>query len=93
MFFILVYSHMFKGLYYGSYMKPKELLWYSGVFLFLLTMGTAFTGYVLPWGQMSFWDANANYKYGCCGSCGMAAISSMTLRWLHCRKPYVKQVF
>lgn len=57
MFFIVVYSHIFRGLYYGSYMKPRQLLWCSGVVLFLLIMGTAFTGYVLPWGQMSFWGA------------------------------------
>jgi len=57
MFFILVYSHICRGLYYGSYMKPRELLWCSGVVLFFLMMGTAFTGYVLPWGQMSFWGA------------------------------------
>lgn len=57
MFFIVVYSHLFRGLYYGSYMKPRQLLWCSGVILFLLVMGTAFTGYVLPWGQMSFWGA------------------------------------
>jgi len=57
MFFIVVYSHIFRGLYYGSYMKPRQLLWCSGVILFLLVMGTAFTGYVLPWGQMSFWGA------------------------------------
>jgi quinol-cytochrome oxidoreductase complex cytochrome b subunit len=57
MFFIIVYSHIFRGLYYGSYMKPRQLLWCSGVILFLLIMGTAFTGYVLPWGQMSFWGA------------------------------------
>lgn len=57
MFFILVYSHMCRGLYYGSYMEPRELLWCSGVILFFLMMGTAFTGYVLPWGQMSFWGA------------------------------------
>ena len=57
MFFIVVYSHIFRGLYYGSYMKPRQLLWCSGVILFLLIMGTAFTGYVLPWGQMSFWGA------------------------------------
>ena len=57
MFFIVVYSHLFRGLYYGSYMKPRQLLWCSGVILFLLIMGTAFTGYVLPWGQMSFWGA------------------------------------
>jgi quinol-cytochrome oxidoreductase complex cytochrome b subunit len=57
MFFILVYAHICRGLYYGSYMKPRELLWCSGVLLFFLMMGTAFTGYVLPWGQMSFWGA------------------------------------
>ena len=57
MFFIVVYSHIFRGLYYGSYMKPRELLWCSGVLLFVLMMATAFTGYVLPWGQMSFWGA------------------------------------
>eukprot|EP00977_Amphora_coffeiformis_P029954 scaffold43698_cov2413-Amphora_coffeaeformis.AAC.6 len=57
MFFIVVYAHIGRGLYYGSYMEPRELLWCSGVMLLLLMMGTAFTGYVLPWGQMSFWGA------------------------------------
>lgn len=57
MFFIVVYAHICRGLYYGSYMKPRELLWCSGVVIFFLMMGTAFTGYVLPWGQMSFWGA------------------------------------
>lgn len=57
MFFIVIYAHIFRGLYYGSYMKPRQLLWCSGVVLLLLIMGTAFTGYVLPWGQMSFWGA------------------------------------
>jgi len=57
MFFIVVYAHICRGLYYGSYMKPREILWCSGVVLLLLMMGTAFTGYVLPWGQMSFWGA------------------------------------
>jgi ubiquinol-cytochrome c reductase cytochrome b subunit len=57
MFFIVVYAHICRGLYYGSYMEPRELLWCSGVILLLLMMGTAFTGYVLPWGQMSFWGA------------------------------------
>ena len=54
---IVVYSHICRGLYYGSYMEPREWLWVSGVILFFLMMGTAFTGYVLPWGQMSFWGA------------------------------------
>ena len=57
MFFIVVYAHMCRGLYYGSYISPRQGLWCSGVVLFLLMMGTAFTGYVLPWGQMSFWGA------------------------------------
>ena len=57
MFFIAVYSHIFRGLYYGSYMSPRELLWCSGVLIFFLMILTAFTGYVLPWGQMSFWGA------------------------------------
>ena len=57
MFFIAVYLHMFRGLYYGSYKAPREMLWILGVVIFLLMMATAFMGYVLPWGQMSFWGA------------------------------------
>jgi ubiquinol-cytochrome c reductase cytochrome b subunit len=57
MFFIVVYIHMFRGLYYGSYKKPRELLWMIGVAILLLMMATAFMGYVLPWGQMSYWGA------------------------------------
>ncbi|TCZ63276.1 cytochrome b [Roseicella aquatilis] len=57
MFFIVVYIHIWRGLYYGSYKAPRELLWMLGVVIFLLMMATAFMGYVLPWGQMSFWGA------------------------------------
>ncbi len=57
MFFIAVYIHMFRGLYYGSYKAPREVLWILGVFIYLLMVMTAFFGYVLPWGQMSFWGA------------------------------------
>jgi ubiquinol-cytochrome c reductase cytochrome b/c1 subunit len=57
MFFIAVYIHMFRGLYYGSYKAPREVLWMIGVLILLLMMATAFMGYVLPWGQMSFWGA------------------------------------
>jgi len=57
MFFIVVYLHMFRGLYYGSYASPRELVWIVGVVIFLLMILTAFIGYVLPWGQMSFWGA------------------------------------
>ena len=56
-FFIVVYIHIFRGLYYGSYITPREALWCSGVTIFILMMATAFMGYVLPWGQMSFWGA------------------------------------
>ncbi|MDB5383267.1 MAG: cytochrome b [Rhodospirillales bacterium] len=57
MFFIVVYIHIWRGMYYGSYKAPRELLWMLGVVIFLLMMATAFMGYVLPWGQMSFWGA------------------------------------
>ena len=57
MFFIVVYIHLFRGLYYGSYKSPRELLWILGVVILLLMMATAFMGYVLPWGQMSYWGA------------------------------------
>ena len=57
MFFLVVYIHIFRGLYYGSYKAPRELLWMIGVFILLAMMATAFMGYVLPWGQMSFWGA------------------------------------
>ena len=57
MFFLVVYIHVFRGLYYGSYKPPRELLWWLGIVILLLMMMTAFMGYVLPWGQMSFWGA------------------------------------
>ena len=57
MFFLAVYIHMFRGLYYGSYKAPREVIWILGVLIYLLMMATAFFGYVLPWGQMSFWGA------------------------------------
>jgi len=57
MFFIVVYLHMFRGVIYGSYRNPRELLWLFGVAIFLCLMGEAFFGYLLPWGQMSYWGA------------------------------------
>ncbi|MCC2976303.1 cytochrome b N-terminal domain-containing protein [Sphingomonas sp. PL-96] len=57
MFLAVVYIHIFRGLYYGSYKAPREMVWLLGVVIFLLLMATAFMGYVLPWGQMSFWGA------------------------------------
>jgi ubiquinol-cytochrome c reductase cytochrome b subunit len=57
LFFIAVYLHIFRGLYYGSYKAPREITWIIGMLIYLMMMGTAFMGYVLPWGQMSFWGA------------------------------------
>ncbi len=57
MFFIVLYLHIGRGLYYKSYVAPRELVWYSGIILYILVMAIAFMGYVLPWGQMSFWGA------------------------------------
>ncbi|KTD44178.1 cytochrome b [Legionella parisiensis] len=56
-FFIVIYLHMFRGLLYGSYQKPRELVWLFGVFLYILLLAGAFFGYLLPWGQMSYWGA------------------------------------
>jgi ubiquinol-cytochrome c reductase cytochrome b subunit len=56
-FFIVIYLHIFRNLYYGSYKAPREMVWLLGLVIFLLMMATAFMGYVLPWGQMSFWGA------------------------------------
>ena len=57
MFFLVVYIHIFRGMYYGSYKSPREVLWMLGVIIYLLMMATGFMGYVLPWGQMSYWAA------------------------------------
>jgi ubiquinol-cytochrome c reductase cytochrome b/c1 subunit len=57
MFFMVVYLHILRGLYYGSYKAPREVLWWFGLIIFLIMMASAFMGYVLPWGQMSFWGA------------------------------------
>tara|TARA_R110000787_G_scaffold16622_63_gene51800 strand:+ start:18255 stop:19547 length:1293 start_codon:yes stop_codon:yes gene_type:complete len=57
MFFIVVFIHIFRGLYFGSYKAPREILWWIGILILLAMMATAFMGYVLPWGQMSFWGA------------------------------------
>ncbi len=56
-FFIVIYLHMFRGLIYGSYRKPRELLWVIGMIIYVAMMATAFMGYLLPWGQMSYWGA------------------------------------
>ena len=77
-FFIVLYIHMFRGIYFKSYRSPRLLLWLSGVLLFLLTMGTAFLGYVLPWGQMSFWGATVISNF----LGGIPLIGETLLNWL-----------
>jgi len=73
-FFIAVYVHMFRGLYYGSYKAPREVLWILGVILYLLMVATAFFGYVLPWGQMSFWGATVITSF-------FTALDQVTPHW------------
>src|SRR5476651_121422 len=74
MFFIVVYLHIFRGLYYGSYKAPRELLWLLGVLIYILMMATAFFGYVLPWGQMSFWGATVITNF-------FSALDQITPHW------------
>ncbi len=62
MFFLAVYIHMFRGLYYGSYKAPREVLWILGVMIYLLMMATGFMGYVLPWGQMSLLGRHRHHQ-------------------------------
>ena len=102
MFFLAVYIHMFRGLYYGSYKAPRELLWILGCIIYLLMVVTGFLGYTLPWGQMSFWGATVitNFWARCrwsaraskSGSCGGGAIDQPTLNRffsLHYLLPFV----
>jgi ubiquinol-cytochrome c reductase cytochrome b subunit len=64
LFFFAVYLHIFRGLYYGSYKAPREVTWIVGMLIYVLMMATAFMGYVLPWGQMSFWGATVITGFG-----------------------------
>ena len=78
-FFAAVYIHIYRGLYYGSYKAPRELLWLLGVVIFLLMRATAFMGYVLPWGQMSFWGATVITSLF--GAIPVGGDSSVTWLW------------
>src|SRR5262249_28788129 len=76
MFFLAAYIHMFRGLYYGSYKEPREVLWILGVILLLLMIITGFMGYVLPWGQMSFWAAKViTSLFSAIPVCGHAVVT------------------
>jgi quinol-cytochrome oxidoreductase complex cytochrome b subunit len=74
MFFLAVYMHMFRGLYYGSYKAPREMIWILGALIYVLMMATAFFGYVLPWGQMSFWGATVITNF-------FSALDQITPHW------------
>jgi len=86
-FFVCVYLHMFRAMLYGSYRKPRELLWIFGMLIFLCLMAEAFFGYLLPWGQMSYWGAqvivnlfDAIPVIGRSSPSGSAATSSCRMR-------------
>lgn len=78
MFFVAVYLHMLRGLYYGSYKGPREIIWILGMTIYLLMVATAFMGYVLPWGQMSFWGATVITNL--IGA--IPGVGPMVLKWL-----------
>lgn len=82
MFFIVVYIHIFRGLYYTSYVKPRELAWCLGVVILLLMIITAFMGYVLPWGQMSFWGATVIHESSFCNSCSWTRHCLLVMGWI-----------
>ena len=85
MFFIVVYTHIARGLYYSSYTAPRHVLWCTGVIIFLMMMATGFIGYVLPWGQMSFWGATVITNLFFCYSCFWRDYSSIFVGRFFCR--------
>ena len=86
-FFIAVYIHIFRGLYYGSYKAPRELLWILGCIIYLLMMATGFMGYVLPWGQMSFWGATVITGFFTAIPAGRRVDPAVAARRLRRRQP------
>ena len=82
MFFLAVYIHIFRGLYYGSYKAPREMLWILGVIIYLLMMATAFLGYTLPWGQMSFWGATVITNFFSAFDLVIPGLGTAVVTWL-----------
>jgi len=82
MFFVAVYVHMARGLYYGSYKDPREVLWILGVLIFLLMMATAFMGYSLPWGQMSFWAVTVITNLFSSFDAILPGVGTSVVRWI-----------
>ena len=84
LFFIVVYIHMFRGLYYGSYLNPRQFYGVLELLFLLLMIFTAFLGYVLPWGQMSFWGATVITNLLSAIPCIGGDISSLVMGWVCC---------
>src|SRR5258706_11860076 len=82
MFFLAVYIHMFRGLYYGSHKAPREMIWILGVVLYVLMMATAFLGYTLPWGQMSFWGATVITNFFSAFDSLIPGLGTAVVTWL-----------
>ena len=82
MFFLAVYIHIFRGLYYGSYKAPREVLWIIGVLIFLVMMATAFMGYSLPWGQMSFWARDRHHQPVLLARQHLQGLGTTIVEWL-----------
>jgi quinol-cytochrome oxidoreductase complex cytochrome b subunit len=82
MFFVAVYIHIFRGLYYGSYKAPRELLWIIGVLIYIVMMATAFLGYTLPWGQMSFWGATVITNFFSALDALIPGLGTAVVTWL-----------
>jgi ubiquinol-cytochrome c reductase cytochrome b subunit len=82
MFFLAVYIHIFRGLYYGSYKAPREIIWILGVVLYILMMATAFLGYTLPWGQMSFWGATVITNFFSAFDALIPGLGTAVVTWL-----------
>src|SRR5438067_4579157 len=82
MFFIAVYIHIFRGLYYGSYKAPREMIWILGVLLYIVMMATAFLGYTLPWGQMSFWGATVITNFFSAFDSLIPGLGTAVVSWL-----------
>ena len=77
LFFVAVYLHIFRGLYYGSYKAPREVTWIIGMLIYLAMIATAFMGYVLPWGQMSFWGATVITNFFSAIHCASGTLASV----------------
>ena len=92
MFFLAVYIHIFRSLFYGSYKSPREIIWIIGIIIYLLMMAAAFMGYVLPWGQMSFWGATVITNLFSAIPFIGEGNSPVVMGWIFSRQSYFNQI-